>query len=166
MKKENARFVIWISVFAMIAETLFYLYQLDKAFESEIISSPSKDYWQVFAKITKERTYIEEAGAYYRIPVFTPEILDLSGKEITLLGYFLPFSKLDSAIIISRYPNSSCFYCGLAGIESVAMVEIGGVNRKYGVDQRIIVKGKLALNTTNVKKLAFVLEDAMVEVVN
>jgi len=71
-----------------------------------------------------ERKYLEEAGAHYRIPVFADKLMDLSGKEVTLSGFFLLYSRLDSVIIISRYPNASCFYCGMAGIESVAMIEL------------------------------------------
>ena len=85
---------------------------------------------------------------------------------MVLSGYFLPYSKLDSVIIISRYPNASCFYCGLAGIESVAMVEVSESDQQYRIDQRLIVKGKLALNSTNTKKLAFVIEDALIEKLN
>ena len=111
-----------------------------------------------------EKKFIEEADTYYRIPVFTPVLLDLRDKEVALRGYYLPYSMLDSVIIISRYPSSSCFYCGEAGIESVAMVELEkGMVNSYRTDQKLIVKGKLELNATNFKKLAFVIKDATVE---
>lgn len=163
MKKESLKFVIWLSVSIVIIESIFLFYQQNEVSETEKISLPSVDYWLMFAKIKKERRYIEEVGAHYRIPVFTSEIQDLSGQEIILSGYFLPYSKLDSVIILSRYPNASCFYCGLAGIESVAMVEVGEISPRYRMDQRLIVKGKLTLNSTNIQKLAFVIENALVE---
>ena len=80
MKKENIRFVICMSVVLVIAETFFIFYQQNRVSETETISMPSVDYWLMFAEIKKERRYIEEAGAHYRIPVFTPELLNLSGK--------------------------------------------------------------------------------------
>jgi len=116
----------------------------------------------MFADISLERKYIEEAGAHYRIPVFSPSLLAQSGKEVVLTGYYLPFSKIDSVIILSRFPNASCFFCGQAGIESVAMVEIGEPG-SYKVDQRLSVRGKLVLNTEDVNRLAFILADATVE---
>lgn len=160
--RENVRNIIGLLVVVSI-EVVFFFYQQREILKPATISPPSVDYWQMFAGISKERKYIEEAGAYYRIPVFTPELQDLSGKEVTLSGYFLPYSKLDSVIIISRFPNASCFYCGLAGIESVAMVELGRNNTTYRTDQRLLVRGNLTLNSTNIQKLAFVLADATVE---
>ena len=162
MTKENIRYAIWISAVILIQAAIL-LYQQNEISEPKTTSEPSVDYWKIFARIKKERKYIEEASAYYRIPVFTPELLDLSGKEVVLSGYFLPYSRLDSVIIVSRYPNSSCFYCGLAGIESVAMVELGRKDPQYRTDQRMIVRGKLMLNNTNIDKLAFVLEDGTVD---
>ncbi len=162
--KKNVHDIIWIS-FVIIVATLIGNFFQGKEYPNQesIIETPSVDYWKKFAEITKERKYIEEASAYYRIPIFTPELLDLSGEEIMLSGYFLPYSRIDSVIIISRFPNASCFYCGMAGIESVAMVELGKGGQRFRTDQRLVVKGKLALNSTNVNKLAFVIEDARVE---
>lgn len=148
----------------IVAMTFYFFRQREQPKQEIISSSPPVDYWKMFAGISLERKFIEDADAYYRIPVFTSELLAHTGKEVTLSGYFLPYSKLDSVIIISRFPNASCFFCGKAGIESVAMVELGGVNeRSFRTDQRLTVRGKLLLNSTNYKKLAFVVADATVE---
>ena len=145
----------------VLAYVLFNVEENDE--NKRLAEALSIDYWEMFAEIKKERKYIEEASAYYRIPVFTPELVDLSGQEVTLSGYFLPYSKVDSVIIISRYPNASCFFCGLAGIESVAMVELGKTMKQFRTDQRLVVRGNLLLNSTDVKKLAFVISKASVE---
>lgn len=142
-----------------MATVIFFFLQQKQQAEAE---KSSVNYWQMFSGISLERKYIEEAGAYYRIPVFSPDLLTHSGKEITLEGYYLPFSPVDSVIILSRYPNASCFFCGQAGIESVAMVEMADVET-YKTDQRLSVKGKLKLNATDVKRLAFIIVDASVE---
>lgn len=142
---------------------VFLLFQ-EKDESKEIAKFPAVDYWEMFAGISLERKFIENADAYYRIPVFTSELLALEGKEVTLRGYYLPFSKEESAIIISRFPYANCFFCGQAGVESVAMVEPGNKNRKsFRTDQRLTVTGKLVLNSTDFKKLAFVIEDASIE---
>lgn len=148
----------------LILAIAFYLSPQGNHLEQEVISeSTSVDYWTMFAGISLERKFVEEADAYYRIPIFTSELLAHTGKEVTLSGYYLPYSKLDSVIIISRFPNSSCFFCGQAGIESVAMVEMGKSNPRYRTDQRLHVQGKLMLNSTNINKLAFVITEALVE---
>lgn len=162
--KKSTQDTIWTLSTILITTLVFIFFQTKEFRKQETtLEPPSIDYWKKFAKIGKERKYIEEASAYYRIPVFTPELLALSGQEITLSGYYLPYSMLDSVIILSRFPNSSCFYCGMAGIESVAMVELTKESPQYRTDQRLIVQGKLFLNDSNVGKLAFVIADASVE---
>ena len=164
--KNKAQYILWgIFAILIIVAVTFYFSQQRRKPELEIVSKPPPvDYWKMFAGISLERQFIEEADAYYRIPIFTSELLAHTGKEVTLSGYYLPYSRLDSVLIISRFPNASCFFCGKAGIESVAMVELGRVNGKsYRTDQRLMVRGKLMLNSTNIKKLAFVVADATVE---
>ncbi|MEM1406335.1 MAG: hypothetical protein AAGG59_06135 [Bacteroidota bacterium] len=164
--KNKAQYTIWgISTLLLIVAMSCYVYQRKKQTEQGVISkSQPVDYWQMFAGISLERKFIEDADVYYRIPIFTSDLLALAGKEVTLNGYYLPYSRLDSVIIISRFPNASCFFCGRAGIESVAMVELGRESKNsYRTDQRLTVKGKLTLNSTNIKKLAFVVVDARVE---
>ncbi|MEM9896188.1 MAG: hypothetical protein AAF789_07445 [Bacteroidota bacterium] len=134
----------------------------DKKNTVERIPFPEVDYWEVFELVRKKRHFVQEVGSFYQIPVFAEELLALEGKDIVLTGYYLPFSKQDSTIIISRFPNSSCFYCGAAGIESVAMVKIG-LNPDFRMDDMIIAKGKLLLNDSDLEKLAFILEEATVQ---
>lgn len=135
----------------------------EKPQQSEEAESPSVDYWQMFSDISLKRTYFEEADAYYKIPVFTSDLLDLSETDITLTGYYLPYSDEDTVIILSNFPIASCFFCGKAGIESVVMVELEDPKQtSYKTDQILTVSGKLRLNSTNIKKLAFVIADAKV----
>ena len=164
--KNKAQYIIWgISTLLLFVATTFYFSQQSEKPKREIISkSPPVDYWKMFAGISLERKFVEDADAYYRIPIFTSDLLTLAGKEVTLSGYYLPYSRLDSVIIISRFPIATCFFCGRAGIESVAMIELGrGSKNLYRTDQRLAVRGKLTLNSTNIKKLAFVVVDATVE---
>lgn len=164
--QKKAQYIVWgTSAVVLIAAVISYFFQQREESKQEAVSkAPPVNYWEMFAGISLERRFIEEADAYYRIPVFTPILLDHTGKEVTLSGYYLPYSELDSVIIISRFPNASCFFCGRAGIESVAMVELDRVSRtSFYMDQRLTVTGKLVLNSTNIKKLAFVVADATVE---
>lgn len=163
MKSEQIKYLVRILVLAVFVGSFSLVHLQNETLDASKSSNLSEDYWRLFAEITKEKRYIEEASAHYRIPVFTPTLLGLSGQEIKLVGYFLPYSKIDSMIILSRYPNASCFYCGQAGIESVAMVELSNRKGKFQTDQRLIATGKLTLNSTNINKLAFVIEDASVE---
>ena len=116
--------VISISVFLLFGIVYIFHFWDGDSKQAENSEPVLVNYWEMFAEISKKRTFVEEASAHYRIPVFTPELQDLSGKDIALRGYYLPYSTVDSVIIISRFPYASCFFCGRAGIESVAMVEL------------------------------------------
>lgn len=161
MNKQNILRKVSAAV-SIAAMVYFFVLEQDSLSWHANSDSPSLGYWKMFAGISLERKYVEEADGHYRLPVFTPEIIEMEGKEIEISGYYLPYAKEDSVIIISRYPNSSCFYCGQAGIESVAMVELVNVAPDFRTDQRLSVKGKLVLNNTNVNKLAFVVTGAKV----
>ena len=149
-------------VILVVAITFCFLFQKQERKREIIPENLAVNYWNMFAGITQERRFIEEADA--RVPIFTSVLQAHSGQEVTLTGNYLPYSKLDSAIIISRFPIANCFFCGKAGIESVAMVELEHASKHtYRTDQRLTVRGKLMLNSTNIKKLAFVITDASVE---
>ncbi len=163
MNKQNIlkKVSALVSIAAMV---YFFVLEKDSLNWHAPPDNSSIGYWKMFAEISMERKYVEAAGGHYRLPIFTPDILDMEGKEIKLSGYYLPYSKLDSVIIISRYPNSSCFYCGRAGIESVAMVTlVSKAPNAFRTDQRLAVTGKLELNNTDVNKLAFLVTGAKVE---
>jgi len=165
MKKLIKDYGKMVSVIILTFILTFHFLQQKEGVKGEIVSlSPSVDYWEMFAGISMEQKFVEEAEAYYPIPVFTPVLLDLKEKEIMLSGYYLPYSQVDSVIIISRYPYANCFFCGGAGVESVAMVELKKASSKsYRTDQILMVKGTLELNNTDFKKLVFVIKNATVE---
>lgn len=146
----------------IVAEGALIYIRSNKESQSFITNSESIDFWKLFESISMKRTYFEELDTYYRIPIFTPEIEKYSGQEITISGYYLPYAKLDSVVIISRYPNKSCFFCGQAGIESVAMVELNKSAPMFETDQTLVARGTLSLNSSDFKKLAFIIEDAAV----
>lgn len=163
MRKVQVKYLVRILVLAVFVGSFSFFELQNESPELEESSDSPAEYWKMFAEIKKERKYIKEVDTHYRIPIFTPELIDLAGKEIKLRGYFLPYSQMDSVIILSRYPNANCFFCGQAGIESVAMVELSSKKGEFQTDERLIATGKLILNSTNINKLAFVIEDASVE---
>ncbi|WP_424964220.1 hypothetical protein [Ekhidna sp.] len=164
--KRKLQNILWPVISVLIGIILIVFFQVREHREQEeSFKIPEVDYWKQFAQISKERKYFAELDTYYRIPVFTSNLIAQEGKEISLTGFYLPYSELDSVIIVSRYPNASCFFCGQAGIESVVMVELGKPYQPntYRVDQMLLVHGKLQLNATDVNKLAFIITDARIK---
>lgn len=120
------------------------------------------DTWALFAKTKFDPKYYEKIQEYLFYPTFSPDLKALEGKEITIEGYYVPFSPEDAKyIIISKFPMSQCFFCGGAGPESIAEVNFAKQQSKFQVDDLLLVKGKLKLNTDDMDHVNFILTEAI-----
>lgn len=117
------------------------------------------DHWKTLAALEYEKSK-DEYGEIF-VPKFSAGIKALEGKEITLSGYIIPFEGMfkPDQLIISSLPVASCFFCGGAGPESVAEVYLKQTV-KYTA-KKVTVRGKLALNSSNVDELMYILKDAI-----
>ena len=123
--------------------------------------SAQTDYWAVFSKTKFEVKYSEKAQEYLNFPVFPADVKALEGKVISIEGYYLPVDVIGEAyVIISKYPYSQCFFCGGAGPETIAEVSFKTKPPKFTADQYIRVKGKLKLNTDDIDRTNFIIQDA------
>ncbi|GAB4335786.1 MAG: hypothetical protein OHK0038_13690 [Flammeovirgaceae bacterium] len=112
----------------------------------KVLAQSPKEFWAVLEDIDWEYKYSEIYQTQIGFPLFNDKVKALKGKEITLQGYFIPvMSDSEKEMIFSAYPNSSCFYCGAAGIESVIGVYFKKT-QKFRTDQLVTFKGKLYLN--------------------
>lgn len=119
--------------------------------------------WSEFAKTKFESKYDEKIGEYIFYPGFSTELKALVGKEVTLEGFFVPYAPEDGDyIILSKFPNNQCFFCGVGGPESIAEVTFKDGSLKFQVDDFITVKGKLKLNSDNVEHVNFIITEAIV----
>ncbi|MBK8567298.1 MAG: DUF3299 domain-containing protein [Saprospiraceae bacterium] len=122
--------------------------------------------WALFAKVKFKDLYFEEYGAFAAVPVFDAAIKSWQGKEISLTGYVLPQSELQdgfTGIVLSKYPYSQCFFCGMAGPESIAEVQLAGKRPKFRTDKTYAFTGKLKLNERDMAHLNFMLVGAVVD---
>ena len=118
--------------------------------------------WDMFAKTKFESKFDEKIGEYLFYPNFPPDLKALEGKEITLVGYYVPFTpEGNTYVILSKYPMSQCFFCGGGGPESVAEVNFAKQSAKFDIDELVTVKGKLRLNTMSLDHLNFILDQAV-----
>jgi uncharacterized membrane protein YcgQ (UPF0703/DUF1980 family) len=126
-------------------------------------SQAEKEIWKEFAKTKFEPKYHEKIGEYVFYPTFTAELKALVGKEVALEGFYVPFAPENgNYIILSKFPMSQCFFCGVGGPESVAEVSFKEGARDFKVDDLVTVKGKLKLNVDNAEHMNFILTDATV----
>jgi hypothetical protein len=116
--------------------------------------------WALFARAKFKSTYFKEQNEHFLVPSFDQLLLSKRGVEIQIKGHYMPIDMKGNSLILSRYPYSSCFFCGGAGPESVAEIVLKDKKPKLKADQVITVKGRLRLNDSDINHLNFVLEEA------
>ena len=116
--------------------------------------------WKTLGKITFKKEYDELMGFKVDVPVFSKDVEELDGKEITIKGYIIPVEgyKSHTEFVFSAFPYNMCFFCGGAGPETVMEV-VASEPVKFSTEA-ILLKGKLHLNSTDINKLIYSLSDA------
>ena len=120
--------------------------------------------WKTLAKISFKKQYDELMGFKVDVPVFSEDIVNLNGQEVTIKGYIIPVEgyKSHKEFIFSAFPYNMCFFCGGAGPETV--MEVLAKNPVEYTAEQVTLKGKLELNDSDINRLMYALNDA--EVVN
>lgn len=123
-----------------------------------ISSEAQENVWKDLSDVTY-KIGEDDFGELY-LPVFSDNIQQLEGKEITADGYIIPFEGMfkPEHIILSSLPLAECFFCGSGGPETVMEVMLKDPI-KY-TSKRVQVKGKLELNDKDPEKLMYILTNA------
>ncbi|HEY9044405.1 MAG TPA: hypothetical protein VIN08_00845 [Ohtaekwangia sp.] len=119
------------------------------------------DGWDVLAKVKFTEKLNKEDNSYYLYPFFDSRIRAYEGKDFELKGHYLPMDFDDARLIIlSKFPSSTCFFCGGAGPASVVEVYMKTKPPRFKADQVITIKGTLQLNDKDIEHMNFILKDA------
>lgn len=117
--------------------------------------------WEIFSEVVFYPKFFEEAGEELATPQFNEALKELEGKEVELSGFYIPL-EMDSSIMLSALPYSSCFFCGGAGPETIAEIQIQPLPRNLSPDEFLKVRGKLKLNDWDLNHMNFILEEAKI----
>ena len=129
----------------------------EKAADGE---AKTENIWKTLSRITYRKEYDELMGFKIDKPVFSKQVQDLEGSEITIKGYVIPVEgyKSHTEFIFSAFPYNMCFFCGGAGPETVMEV-LASEPVKYSAEQ-VTLKGKIQLNADDINRLMYQLVDA------
>ncbi len=131
-------------------------------FSTASLAQSPPEGWSLFAKTKFEAKYNDKSAEYFLYPVFSPELKEMVGKEVSLEGYYMPIDIEGNAyIILSKYPYSQCFFCGAAGPETICEIKFKDKHGKFEMDQFLRIKGKLKLNENDIEHGNFILEEAV-----
>jgi len=116
--------------------------------------------WMTLSKVSFQKEYDELLGFKVDKPVFSESLKKLDGKTIRIKGYIVPVEgyKNHTEFILSAFPYNMCFFCGGAGPETV--MEVKTKSPVQYTAEPIILSGRLILNSEDVNRLMYALEDA------
>lgn len=119
--------------------------------------------WDHLAEVDFEERYTEEVETYVPYPVFRPSVQRLSQQKVEIKGYIIPVEETgeESIIVLSANPFSSCFFCGMAGPETIMDIKLKKkFKNKFKQDDVLTFRGQLRLNDSDLYYLNYILEEA------
>lgn len=127
-----------------------------------LLIAPEFNGWDTLSMLTIENVYDDFIEDYFEVPRFSDHLLTFDGKVVTIEGYVIPIQQSvnQDYFVLSRFPYSSCFFCGNAGAETVA--EVYTNTKSAFKDERVEVTGILKLNSDDPLHLFYIIEDAEV----
>lgn len=140
----------------------YYLILIFIWMQSQEMLAQSKDMWTILGMVTFTSSYNPDLLIETKIPKISGAIEKLDGKEIEIEGYMIPLTGqvTQSHFMLSKYPQSTCFFCGKAGPETTMQVFMKD-NRKVKITERKVkVKGTLYINPKDASSLLYTLENA------
>lgn len=137
------------------------VFALCTAMATGLHAQQSENIWKTLGKITFKKQYDELLGFKVDVPVFSQEIIAMEGKVVTVKGYIIPVEgyKSHKEFVFSAYPYNMCFFCGGAGPETV--MEVYAKEAIKYTAEPVTIKGKLELNSTDVNRLIYTLNDVV-----
>ena len=147
-----------------ILTILIFLIGFNLGFAQADVMKKDEGAWNTLSMVTYQREFDESFGIDVEKPILNPIIRNFEGKEIEVEGYIIPLTgKLEqSHFMLSRFPQSMCFFCGKAGPESAAQVFTKNGKKIAFTDKKIRVKGILRINVTDITNLLYTIEDGVV----
>lgn len=129
---------------------------------TSVIAQDSKANWNTLGMVTINTEYDQALGMEIQKPTVGIITQQMDGKVIELSGFIIPLSgKLaQSHFMLSRYPQSMCFFCGKAGPETAAQVFMKGEKKVSFTEDKVTVKGILRINATDMNNLLYTLDQA------
>ncbi len=118
--------------------------------------------WSVLADVEYKEQYDEALQAYWLVPEFGSQPRRFEGKEVVLMGYFIPFNLDSEFYVLSRFPYSNCFFCGGAGPETVLELQFKKPPCDLTMDKKYFFRGTLALNNDDFDHCNYILKNAKV----
>lgn len=123
-------------------------------------AEPEAITWEALKDVTFEIKFNKDYQLDFQYPVFGSTLNRTKGKELFIKGYVIPLDVNQGLYALSRYPNSSCYFCGKSGPESVVSLKFKIKPKKYRLDAVRTMKGTMYLNNINPMDFIYIFKEA------
>jgi hypothetical protein len=122
------------------------------------------DLWLTLAKVTFKSQFDPATMIETKIPKISAAVEAIDGTEIEIEGYMIPLTGqiMQAHFMFSRYPQSTCFFCGKAGPESAMQVFMKDGKKVKITERKIKVRGTLYVNPKDANSLLYSLQEATI----
>jgi hypothetical protein len=119
--------------------------------------------WATLGMVTFKKTFDQSTMVETMIPSLSPVIEKLDGTEIEVEGYIIPLTGQirQSHFMLSKFPQSTCFFCGKAGPETAMQVFMKNQQKVKITERKVKVKGTLLVRPGDASSLMYTLENAI-----
>ena len=126
------------------------------------INAQSKDMWTTLGLVTFRTSYNPEYMMETKIPKISGAVEKIDGTIIEVEGYIIPLTGQisQSHFMLSKFPQSTCFFCGKAGPETAMQVFMKNNLKVKITERKVKVKGTLLVNPKDASSLLYTLENA------
>jgi hypothetical protein len=118
--------------------------------------------WQTLGMVTFQSSYNPETFVETKIPKISSAVDKVDGTVITIEGFIIPLTGqvTQSHFMLSKFPQSTCFFCGKAGPETAMQVFMKDGKKIKLTERKVKVTGTLIVNPKDASSLLYTLEDA------
>ena len=117
--------------------------------------------WDDLTDVEFVEKFVEAVDAYYLFPNFGPSLKSLAGKKVSISGFMLVLDTSGDFYVLSKGPFASCFFCGMAGPETIIEVQFKNKNhRRFKMDDKVTLTGTFKLNKDDIEHCNYILEMA------
>lgn len=134
------------------------------SFKTVAFPQTNTDMWSALSRVTVKTAFNPDLLTESSSISVSPAIEKLHNTKIEVEGYMIPLTgqTMQSHFMLSKYPQSTCFFCGKAGPETAMQVFMED-NRKVKISERKLkVKGTLLVNPGDANSLLYSLENATI----
>lgn len=122
-------------------------------------AGPQAITWDTLKDVKYRKKYYIEVGQFFLYPTFGKSLKELNGKTVSIKGYVIPIDTEGDYYVVSKFPMAQCFFCGMAGPETIIMLNFKKKPRRMRTDETRCFTGRLRLNSESIEELNFILEE-------